>query len=40
VNHKLHPCNRPGSIILFPRLKTLGQLIALYEHRVLTQSVV
>ncbi|HVF18317.1 MAG TPA: glucose-6-phosphate isomerase, partial [Steroidobacteraceae bacterium] len=42
VSHKIHPGNRPSSIILFPRLgpKTLGRLIALYEHKVFTQSVV
>jgi glucose-6-phosphate isomerase len=41
IPHKLHPGNRPSSIILFPRLgpKTLGRLIALYEHSVFTQSV-
>ncbi|HEY6643551.1 glucose-6-phosphate isomerase [Povalibacter sp.] len=40
--HKLHPGNRPSSLILFPRLgpKTLGRLIALYEHSVFTQSVI
>src|SRR5688572_21844708 len=40
--HKLHPGNRPSSILLFPRLgpKTLGRLIALYEHKVYTQSVI
>jgi glucose-6-phosphate isomerase len=40
--HKLHPGNRPSSILLFPRLgpKTLGRLIALYEHKVFTQSVI
>jgi glucose-6-phosphate isomerase len=39
--HKLHPGNRPSSLLLFPRLgpKTLGRLIALYEHAVFTQSV-
>jgi glucose-6-phosphate isomerase len=42
VPHKLHPGNRPSSVILFPRLgpKTLGRLIALYEHKVFTQSVI
>jgi len=42
VPHKLHPGNRPSSLILFPRLgpKTLGRLIALYEHKVFTQSVI
>ncbi len=40
--HKVHPGNRPSSIVLFRRLgpKTLGRLIALYEHKVFTQSVV
>jgi glucose-6-phosphate isomerase len=40
--HKVHLGNRPSSIILFPRLgpKTLGRLIALYEHKVYTQSVI
>jgi glucose-6-phosphate isomerase len=40
--HKLHPGNRPSSILLFPRLgpKTLGKLIALYEHKVFVQSVI
>jgi glucose-6-phosphate isomerase len=40
--HKIHPGDRPSSILLFPRLgpKTLGRLIALYEHKVYTQSVI
>jgi glucose-6-phosphate isomerase len=40
--HKVHEGNRPNSIILFRRLDpgTLGALIALYEHKVFTQSVV
>jgi glucose-6-phosphate isomerase len=40
--HKVHPGDRPSSILLFPRLgpKTLGRLIALYEHKVYTQSVI
>jgi glucose-6-phosphate isomerase len=40
--HKLHLGNRPSTIILFPRLgpRTLGKLIALYEHKVFVQSVV
>jgi glucose-6-phosphate isomerase len=40
--HKLHPGNRPSTLILFPRLgpRTLGKLIALYEHKVFVQSVV
>jgi glucose-6-phosphate isomerase len=42
IPHKLHPGNRPSSVILFPRLgpKTLGRLIALYEHMVFTQGVI
>jgi glucose-6-phosphate isomerase len=42
IPHKLHPGNRPSTIILFPRLgpKTLGRLIALYEHKVFVQSVI
>lgn len=42
IPHKIHPGNRPSSIILFPRLgpKTLGRLVALYEHKVYTQSVI
>jgi len=40
--HKVHTGNRPSTLILFPRLgpKTLGRLIALYEHKVFTQSVI
>ena len=42
VPHKLHPGNRPSTIILFRRLgpRTLGRLIALYAHKVLVQSAV
>jgi glucose-6-phosphate isomerase len=42
IPHKLHPGNRPSSVILFRRLgpKTLGRLVALYEHKVLVQSVI
>jgi glucose-6-phosphate isomerase len=40
--HKVHLGNRPSSLLLFPRLgpKTLGKLIALYEHKVFVQSVI
>ncbi|RPI15818.1 MAG: glucose-6-phosphate isomerase [Lysobacterales bacterium] len=40
--HKVHAGNRPSSVILFPRLgpRTLGRLIAWYEHKVYVQSVV
>jgi glucose-6-phosphate isomerase len=39
--HKVHVGSRPSTIILFERLepRTLGKLIALYEHKVFTQSV-
>jgi glucose-6-phosphate isomerase len=40
--HKVHTGGRPNSLILFRRLdpRTLGALIALYEHKVFVQSVV
>ena len=40
--HKVNPGSRPSTILLFRQLDpaTLGRLIALYEHNVLTQSVV
>jgi glucose-6-phosphate isomerase len=40
--HKVHAGNRPSNLLLFRRLEpaTLGALIALYEHKVFTQSVV
>jgi glucose-6-phosphate isomerase len=40
--HKVHVGNRPSSVILFPRLgpRTLGRMIAWYEHKVFVQSVV
>jgi glucose-6-phosphate isomerase len=42
VPHKVHAGSRPSTIVLFQKLDpaTLGKLIALYEHSVLTQSVV
>jgi glucose-6-phosphate isomerase len=42
ARHKVHAGNRPVSVIAFDRLdaRTLGSLIALYEHKVFTQSVV
>jgi glucose-6-phosphate isomerase len=42
IPHKIDPGSRPSSIVLFQKLDpaTLGKLIALYEHSVLTQSVV
>jgi glucose-6-phosphate isomerase len=40
--HKVHAGNRPSSLILMSRLspRTLGQLIAWYEHKVYVQSVI
>jgi glucose-6-phosphate isomerase len=40
--HKVHEGNRPSSLVMFPCLQpaTLGALVALYEHKVFTQSVV
>jgi glucose-6-phosphate isomerase len=42
VPYKVDPGSRPSTIVLFRQLDpaTLGRLIALYEHSVLTQSVV
>ena len=42
VAHKVHAGNRPNSVILLPRLgpRTLGRLIAWYEHKVFVQSVI
>jgi glucose-6-phosphate isomerase len=42
ARHKVHAGNRPTSVVAFERLdaKTLGSLVALYEHKVFTQSVV
>jgi glucose-6-phosphate isomerase len=42
VAQKVHPGDRPTSLILFPRLdaRTLGRLIAWYEHKVFVQSVI
>jgi glucose-6-phosphate isomerase len=42
VPHKVMPGNHPSNAIVAPKLtpSVLGQLVALYEHRVLTQGVV
>jgi glucose-6-phosphate isomerase len=42
ARHKVHVGNRPVSVVAFQRLdaRTLGSLVALYEHKVFTQSVV
>jgi glucose-6-phosphate isomerase len=40
--HKIHTGNKPNNLLLFKRLdpKTLGMLIAMYEHKVYVQSVI
>jgi glucose-6-phosphate isomerase len=40
--HKVFPGNKPTNTLLFDKLdpRTLGMLIALYEHKVLVQSVI
>ncbi len=42
VPHRTFPGNRPTSMILAPKLtpSVLGQLVALYEHKVFTQGVI
>ena len=40
--HKVFPGNRPSSSFLYPKLtpRTLGSLIALYEHKIFTQGAI
>lgn len=40
--HRAFPGNRPSNFLLYPRLdpRTLGMLIALYEHRTFVQSAI
>jgi len=40
--HRVHEGNRPNSVLLFPQTtaRTLGNLLALYEHNVFVQGVV
>ncbi len=40
--HKVFPGNRPSNVLLFPKLtpEILGQLIALYEHKIFVQGVI
>jgi len=42
VDHRTFPGNRPSTVILGPALspRTLGQLIAVYEHRVFTEGTI
>jgi len=41
ARHRVHPGGRPSTLIVLPRLtaRTLGALLALYEHKVFTQGV-
>jgi glucose-6-phosphate isomerase len=40
--HKVHPGSRPATLILFRQLdpRTLGMLVALYEHKVYVQAAI
>jgi glucose-6-phosphate isomerase len=42
ARHKVHPGNRPSTIVAFERLDpaTLGRLVALYEHKIFVESVI
>ena len=42
ARHKVHPGNRPNSVLAFERLDpaTLGKLVALYEHKTFVESVI
>ena len=42
ARHRVHPGGRPSTLIVMPRLdaKSLGALLALYEHKVFTQGVI
>ena len=42
IPHKVFTGNRPTNSILFPKLdpRTLGMLIALYEHKIFTQGII
>ena len=42
VPHKTFPGNRPSTSIMFQRLdpRTLGRLVALYEHKIFTQGII
>ena len=42
VPHKVLPGNRPSNTLLIPKLtpRTLGSLIALYEHKIFVQGII
>ena len=42
ARHRVFPGNRPSTTLIYPRLSpfVLGQIIALYEHRVFAEGVI
>jgi len=42
AHHRVHPGGRPSTLIVLPRLdaRSLGALLALYEHKVFTEGVI
>ena len=42
ARHRVFPGNRPSTTLLIPQLTpfTLGQIVALYEHRVFVEGVI
>ena len=42
ARHRVFPGNRPSTTLLYPKLtpEVLGQIIALYEHRVFVEGVI
>ncbi|OUS20942.1 glucose-6-phosphate isomerase [Rhodobacterales bacterium 59_46_T64] len=42
ARHRVFPGNRPSTTLIYPQLtpRTLGQIIALYEHRVFVEGVI
>ncbi|RBO53087.1 glucose-6-phosphate isomerase [Rhodovulum sp. BSW8] len=42
ARHRVFPGNRPSTTLIYPRLtpRMLGQIVALYEHRVFTEGVI
>ena len=41
ARHRVFPCNRPSTTLIYPQLtpEVLGQIVALYEHRVFVEGV-
>ncbi len=42
ARHRVFPDNRPSTTLLIPKLtpRTLGQIVALYEHRVFVEGTI